>query len=130
VHALVPVLGYLRELGVTPVPDILAPATPAEQLQGRYRRYLASERGLGAATAAALRLLTAAEVTAFVVASCLGKPKGSAKLTVCAPRSLLGWLHVDGQRPCRPLDGAAPAAVFAATETGALATLPKARPEY
>jgi transposase len=32
---------------------------------------------------------------------------------------------VAGQRPCRPLDGAAPAAVFAAAEAGALAPLPK-----
>jgi transposase len=32
---------------------------------------------------------------------------------------------VAGQRPCRPLDGAAPAAVFEAAEKGALAPLPK-----
>jgi hypothetical protein len=32
---------------------------------------------------------------------------------------------VAGQRPCRPLDGAAPAAVLAAAEAGALAPLPK-----
>ena len=34
--------------------------------------------------------------------------------------------QVAGQRSCRPLDGAAPAAVFAAAEAGALAPLPKA----
>jgi transposase len=33
--------------------------------------------------------------------------------------------EVAGQRSCRPLDGAAPAAVFAAAEAGALAPLPK-----
>jgi transposase len=33
-------------------------------------------------------------------------------------------LEVAGQRPCRPLDGAAPAAVFAAAEKDALAPLP------
>jgi hypothetical protein len=33
--------------------------------------------------------------------------------------------EVAGQRPCRPLDGAAPAAVFAAAEAAALAPLPK-----
>jgi transposase len=33
---------------------------------------------------------------------------------------------VAGQRSCRPLDGAAPAAVFAAAEAGALAPLPQA----
>src|SRR2546429_239796 len=40
--------------------------------------------------------VTAAEVTAFVVATCPGMPKGSAKLTVTALRSLLGFLHVEG----------------------------------
>ena len=34
--------------------------------------------------------------------------------------------EVAGQRSCRPLEGAAPAAVFAAAEAGALAPLPKA----
>ena len=34
--------------------------------------------------------------------------------------------QVAGQRSCRPLDGAAPAAVFAAAEAGALAPLPRA----
>jgi len=33
--------------------------------------------------------------------------------------------EVAGQRPCRPLDGAAPAAVFAAAEAGELSPLPK-----
>jgi integrase/recombinase XerD len=115
VRALAPLLGYLRRLGVIPLPDAPSPATPAEELLRRYQRYLVSERGLGTETAAGyacfvrpfvagrlapggpgLEGLTAAEVTAFVVASCPGKPKGSAKLTVCALRSLLGWLHVDG----------------------------------
>src|SRR5262249_59558323 len=44
----------------------------------------------------ALAELTAAEVTAFVLAACPGKPKGTAKLTVTALRSLLGFLHVEG----------------------------------
>ena len=114
VHGLEPLLGYLRGLGVTPPPEA-GPATPAEDLLGRFRHYLVSERGLGAETAEGyacfvrpfltarlspggpgLESLTAADVTAFVVATCPGKPKGSAQLTVCALRSLLGWLHVDG----------------------------------
>jgi integrase/recombinase XerD len=41
--------------------------------------------------------LTAADVTAFVLAACPGRAVGSAKLIVCALRSLLGWLHVSGQ---------------------------------
>jgi len=33
--------------------------------------------------------------------------------------------EVAGRRPCRPLDGAAPAAVFEAAEKGALSPLPR-----
>lgn len=114
VHALEPLLGYLRGLGVTPLAEAL-PATEVERLLGRFQHYLVSERGVGAGTAAGyacfvrpflagrlapggpgLEGLTAADVTGFVVASCPGKPKGSAKLTVTGLRSLLGWLHVDG----------------------------------
>jgi integrase/recombinase XerD len=40
--------------------------------------------------------LTAAEGDRVRVAACPGKPKGSAKLTVTALRSLLGFLHVEG----------------------------------
>ncbi|MGH3613644.1 MAG: tyrosine-type recombinase/integrase [Pseudonocardia sp.] len=43
--------------------------------------------------------MTAADVTAFVLASCPGRAVGSAKLIVCALRSLLGWLHVTRQVP-------------------------------
>ena len=43
--------------------------------------------------------LTAADVTAFVLASCPGRAVGSAKLIVCALRSLLRWLHLTGTVP-------------------------------
>ncbi len=106
--ALVPLLGYLRRLGAAPLPPP-APATPAGELLERYQRYLVTERGL-AATATrgyadmvrpflvqrekdgklGLEDLTAADVTAFVLATCPGKPKGPAKLAVTALRSLLG----------------------------------------
>jgi integrase len=43
--------------------------------------------------------VTAADVTAFVLAACPGRAVGSAKLIVCALRSLLRWLHVTGQVP-------------------------------
>ena len=112
--ALAPLLGYLRRLGEAPlVPS--APATPSGVLLGRYRRYLVTERGLAATTARGyadmvrpflagredagglgLGELTAAEVTAFVLATCPGMRKGSAKLMVTALRSLLGFLHVEG----------------------------------
>jgi integrase/recombinase XerD len=110
--ALVPLFEYLRRLGVVPAPAP-GPVTPAEALLGRYRCYLVTERGLAAATArgyadlvrpflagrqdaGGLGQLTAAEVTAFVLATCPGMPRGSAKLTVTALRSLLGFLHVEG----------------------------------
>jgi site-specific recombinase XerD len=114
VHALEPLLGYLRGLGAAPAAEPRS-ATPAHELLERFQHYLVSERGIGAATAesyvcfarpfVAARLapggpglegLTVADVTAFVVASCPGMPKGSAKMTVTALRSLLGWLHAGG----------------------------------
>ena len=112
--ALAPLLGFLRRLGVAP-PPAPAPVTASEVLLGRYQRYLVTERGLAVVTARgyadmvrpflagrevagglALADLTAAEVTAFVLAACPGKPKGTAKLTVTALRSLLGFLHAEG----------------------------------
>jgi hypothetical protein len=61
----------------------------------------------GRVTRAGLDLehLTAADITAFVVARCPHQAHGSAKLTVTALRSLLGFLHVDGVLP-RSLAGA------------------------
>src|SRR5689334_280208 len=82
--ALAPLLGYLRELGVAPEAEIAVPATQAEALLERYRRYLLAERGLRekvargyvdsvrpfvascAAAGADLRRLTAGDVTAFL----------------------------------------------------------------
>src|SRR5512132_8255 len=46
--AMVPLLGYLRGLGVVPAPALTALPTEAEQLQARYRAYLVQERGLAA----------------------------------------------------------------------------------
>jgi site-specific recombinase XerD len=125
--ALVPLLGYLRGLDVAPPAPLPVPATAAEALLARYQRYLVTERGLVAATARDyagkvrpfvagrektggldLDTLTAAEVTAFVLAACPGRPKGTAKLTVTALRSLLGFLHVEGLIS-EPLGQAVPA---------------------
>src|ERR1039458_4236210 len=85
--ALAPLLGYLRGLGVAPQPEVPAPQTWAEELADGYRRWLLTERGLGAKVArgyvdsvrpfvaahaaggeAGLRDLGAGDVTAFLTA--------------------------------------------------------------
>jgi site-specific recombinase XerD len=93
-----------------------------------YRHYLTVERGVGSKTARGyvdavrpflrdrvsadglgldLEDLSAADVTAFVVATCPEQARGMAKLTVTALRSLLGFLHFDGAI-ARPLTDAVP----------------------
>jgi|HubBroStandDraft_3_1064219.scaffolds.fasta_scaffold12230_2 site-specific recombinase XerD len=135
--ALVPLLSYLRRMGVAPQAPPPVPAGPADGLLDRYRCYLVTERGLGAETAAdyaakvrwflagpvaadgaGLASLTAADVTAFIVETCPSMRKGTAKLTVTALRSLLGWLHLAGEIP-GPLAWAVPAVA-----TWRLAALP------
>jgi integrase/recombinase XerD len=49
-RALVPLLGYLRSRGAIPAVAAVAAAEPADVLLGRFAGYLASERGLAAAT--------------------------------------------------------------------------------
>lgn len=113
--AVSPLVGYLRGLSLLPLPLQAVPATPLEALLDRYRHYLTVERGLvtptargyadmvrpflaGRATAGGFDLeqLTAGDVTAFVLAECPRRSRGSAKLMVTALRSLLGFLHVSG----------------------------------
>lgn len=127
-RAMAPLLGYLRGLGVAPVSAPSQPGTPAELLLERFGEYLILERGLAAGTVVdyvhavqpflasvgddgALDLwgLSAAQVTAFVVARCPAQSRGSAKMTVTALRSLLGFMHVDGLTP-RSLVEAVPSA--------------------
>lgn len=117
VKALVPLLGYLTPLGVLPVEEPAA-LGPVEELLDRYRCYLLVERGLTVGTArgyvdnvrsfVATRLrgstlelagISAGDVTGFVSSACPGRAVGSAKLIVCALRSLLRWLHLTGQLP-------------------------------
>jgi integrase/recombinase XerD len=112
--ALAPLLKHLQHLGVITRASAVE-LTPTEVLLGRYRRYLIDERGLAATTARSysdtvrpfvvglevddeveLAGLTAADVTGFVVEACAGRTRSSAKRTVTALRSLLGFLHVDG----------------------------------
>ena len=114
-RAVAPLLAYLREFGVVPAASPPScPSTRAEVLGERFRAYLSVERGLAKGTVTGyvdavkpflaclddegldLRDLSAGRVTAFVVARCPGQSRGAAKMTVCALRSLLGFLHVEG----------------------------------
>ena len=112
--ALQPILSYLRRLGAVPRPPVAVPDGPVDKLLERYRSYLITERGLGGPTTRGYvemvrpflesrvssdgldLALSAADVTAFVVARCPRLSHSPAKLTVTALRSLLGFLHIDG----------------------------------
>lgn len=115
--AVAPLLEYLAPLGVLPAPSEVR-LGPVEALLGRYRAWLLAERGLTDGTVRGyvdcvrpfvagrvrgdvldLAGLTAGEVIGFVLEACPGRAVGSAKLIVCALRSLLRWLHLTGAIP-------------------------------
>jgi integrase/recombinase XerD len=125
-RALVGLLFYLRDVGAVPVAAAPSLEGPVERLLYRYRRYLVVERGVGASTirgyvrvagqflddrvysdGLGLEHLRAGDVMAFVVARCPSQSQGSARLTVRALRSLLGFLYLEGVID-RPLVGAVP----------------------
>jgi integrase len=112
--ALLPLLGYLHGLGVTPRPVAWVPESPGEVLLERYRRYLVGERGLGAPTARGyvdlvrpfvvgratpggvdIAGLSPADVVGFVLAVSGERPPKTAQWTVSALRSLLRFCHVE-----------------------------------
>jgi integrase len=126
--AMAPILASLREQGVVVAPRSAPPPGATDALLARYRQYLVQERALGHGTARgyvdAVRpfvraratpdgvtlhwaSLDAAEVTRFVVRHTPTQSRGTAKLTVTALRSLLGFLHLDGLI-ARPLTTAVP----------------------
>jgi integrase/recombinase XerD len=124
--ALAPLLGYLRELGVAPGVQIAVPATQAEALLERYRRYLLAERGLrekvargyvdsvrpfvagcAAVGGADLRWLTAGDVTAFLTGQSRRLAPKTAQRLATALRSLLRFWRVEGLIS-GPLDRAVP----------------------
>jgi integrase/recombinase XerD len=142
-RGLTPLLGYLRGLGVVPLPSVAVGGTPGELLLAAYRDYLQCERGLAAGTVGRylavarlflaeceradgldLQRLTAGDVTSFVVFQCRGPRVASAMVLVTALRSLLRFLLVEGYTD-RPLAQVVP------TATGwAEGSLPRAlRPE-
>jgi integrase/recombinase XerD len=109
-------LGYLREIGVVPMPVLVVVRGPFEELLADYRRYLLVERRLSEHTvldvyepAARLFLagregpeglvpeqLSAADVSAFLVRECPRRSVSGARDLVCALRSLLRYLHLAG----------------------------------
>jgi site-specific recombinase XerD len=111
-------VGYLRRVGAVPVPApsaVPAPATAEEELLERYRRYLTGERAVCEQVArayvrkvrrfldwrarvggAGLEGLTAADVSAFVLAECAGRSTRLGRDMTLSLRSFLVFLHVDG----------------------------------
>lgn len=126
-RALRPLLAYLREQGIAPVPVAPAPTTASEALLERYASYLRVRRGVSASnvrnyvwvarvflswrqrTVGRLELerLDAAAVSGFVLEETGRLSVGSAKCMVTRLRVLLRFLHVEGEIE-RPLAGAVP----------------------
>ena len=118
-RAMMPLLSYLREAGVTPAAK--PPRTPLEALLGEYRMWLARERGLAAATVlryenTARRFLqqqamadgvlkpaglAGADVNAFLLRECGRVSAGSAKGRVAELRAVLRFLYLQGFTPLR-----------------------------
>jgi site-specific recombinase XerD len=117
VKALEPLVRFLGPRGVLPTAEAVAPDA-VEELLARYRGWLLGERGVTSRTARgyvdcvrpfvasrrrgdslSLAGITAGDVTGFVLSACPGRAVGSAKLTACALRSLLRWLHLTGHVP-------------------------------
>jgi integrase/recombinase XerD len=111
-RAMLPLLTYLREIGVAPEP-VSAATAPADLLQS-YRCYLSVERGLVAGTVdnyvqlarrfidfcahqgvSDLAGVTADHLSGFVLSECTRRPSGSARHAVTPLRALLrfGQLH-------------------------------------
>jgi integrase/recombinase XerD len=116
-RAMVPLLEYLRGVGVAPLEVTVPAATAAEELVERYATYLSDRRGLARstvrnyvwvarvfldwreATAGALELerLDAAAVCEFVLEQAAQSCVGTAKCMVTRLRVLLRFLHVEGE---------------------------------
>ena len=110
-----PILDYLHRLKLAPPLEAPALDGPSSVILDRYRRFLTMERSLIATTveryidrlrpfldsrnsADALELgnLRPADIISFVVARCPRENSSTAKLTVTALRSFLGFLHLEG----------------------------------
>ena len=109
-----PLLGYLDRLGVLPAGDS-EPLTPVDRLLADFRGYLLVERGVTPGTvgvyepvarlflgersepfAEDLARLSGRDIHAFVLREAQQRRQRAAELMVCALRSLLRFLHVQG----------------------------------
>lgn len=116
VRAMAPMLEYLRGLGIVPPEGRSAAGTAVEQVFDAYEHYLVAERALSAASIraylrvarrflnslsaggdVALEAVDAALVTRFVLAECNGRGVAWSKATVTGLRSVLRYLHLEGQ---------------------------------
>jgi len=127
VWAMVPLLEYLRGLGVVPVAVARMSVTPSEVLIERYSAYLREQRGVSSSTVRnyvgvarvflswremttgtlALGELDGAAVIAFVLGEAARCSVGSAKCMVTRLRAFLRFLHVEGESG-RELAGVVP----------------------
>jgi site-specific recombinase XerD len=125
--ALAPLLAYLRELGaIPPPPPDPPPAGPVAELLERFCAYSMRERGVQEKSARRqadrvrplleslaspegldLSELDPAVISAFVLDSSRRLSRQAAQGTVAATRSLLGFLHHEGEIE-RPLSDAVP----------------------
>jgi site-specific recombinase XerD len=116
-RAVNPLLQYLRGVGVAPAERGTEPRTASVVLIHRYSAYLLERRGLSRSSvrnyanvarefladrertrgSLALDELDATAVNAFVLREVRRKSVGSAKCTVTRLRSLLRFLHVEGE---------------------------------
>ena len=109
-RALVPLLGYLRALGVAPAAAPAAPSSPAEALLQRFGSFLSTEKSLAPETVRSYvslvrpfvathaersggwASLTAGDVDEFLVARAGIERPGSVCVRANALRSLLRWM--------------------------------------
>jgi integrase/recombinase XerD len=126
-RAMVPLLEYLRRLGMVPVAVAATSLTPSAVLIERYSAYLLERRGVSSSTvrnyvgvarvflswremttgALALGELDGAAVIAFVLGETGRGSVGSAKCLVTRLRAFLRFLHVEGELD-RDLSGVVP----------------------
>ena len=155
-RALVPLMGYLRDLGVAPPAQaVLVPVSPGEVLLERFEKYLSVERGLAAETVRSYvsqvrpfvaafpgdggwMSLSARQVAGYVTRRAVGQRPRSVRVGANALRALLRWMWLE-QMVSAPLGeavgpfaappGTAPPKALRSDEVAALAAgLPAERP--